>query len=63
MMKIRAFIRFENPNTDELEEMDDKFPEVDYQPTDKFVRFQGSPERLQEVIRHAEAKALKPILK
>ena len=63
MMKIRTKIYFENATKDDLDELYERFPEVDFFYGNNFIRFYGTPERLQEVIRYAESQALKPIIK
>lgn len=63
MMKIRTKIYFENATKDDLDELYERFPEIDFFYGDSFLKFHGTPERLQEVIRYAESQALKPIIK
>ena len=46
MMKIRTKIYFENATKDDLDELYERFPEVDFFYGNNFIRFYGTPERL-----------------
>lgn len=59
MEKIRKRVYFENPNDDNLDELYDKFAEVDFQYGNAYIVFHGYPERLQEILRYARTLGLK----
>ena len=57
--KIRITLKFDNPNPDSLEELDQVFEEIDYQTVSNTVRYIGSREKLQEVLRYCNLLDLK----
>lgn len=62
MIKIRQTVYLKHATDDDLDELYEKYNEVDFMYGDSFVRFYGSPERLQELIRYAEAQGYEPKL-
>lgn len=63
MEKIRCRIYVEGATNEIMDELYDKFPELDFFYRDKFLRFHGSPERLQEILRFCDAEAIKTTVK
>lgn len=59
-MKIRKHIILADDfDVDAVEDLYDEFNEVDYFYGDCFIRFYGTPERLQEVLRACKNKAIR----
>ena len=58
MEKIRKTIHFENPDNDIFDELYDSFNEVDFFYNENFIRFHGTPERFQELMRACDANGL-----
>lgn len=59
-MKIRRhLILAADFNVDLVDELCEEYPELDYLYCDSFLRFYGTPERLQEIFRACKAKGIK----
>ena len=58
MEKLRQKIYIENATNEILDELYEKFKEVDFMYNDKYIRFYGSPERLQELLRYCSAEGI-----
>lgn len=58
MEKIRKTIYFENPDNDIFDELYDTFNEVDFFYNENYIRFHGTPERFQELMRACDANGL-----
>ena len=58
MTDIRKTVYFDNATDDELDDLYEKFNEVDFFYGNNYIKFHGTPERFQELMRACDANGL-----